>query len=264
MRIGEKVVVVTGGGSGIGAALCRRFSAEGASGVVVADLDFEAAKAVAAELDALPIQVDVASEAQVQQLVEQTQQAFGPIDLFCANAGINPGLGLGLREGGPFAADDVWLQSWQVNVMAHVYSARAVLPGMLERGEGYWMSTASAAGLLTDFVAHAYSVTKHAAVAFAEWLAVAYGDAGLKVSCLCPMGVQTPLLKRVEKGGLDAHVADSALTPDDVAEAVVQGLDAERFLILPHREVESFFRAKGEDYDAWLKGMRKLRERLFS
>ena len=194
MELRNRVVVVTGGASGIGRALCCRFAAEGARGVVVADCDAEGGARVAAEVDGLAVPTDVAREEHVRKLVERATERFGPIDLFCSNAGVAAGPGLGDGASGPFAPDEAWRQSWDVNVMAHVYATRALLPSMLERGEGYLLYTASAAGLLTDIIAHAYAVTKHAAVGFAEWLAISYGGRGIQVSCLCPQGVRTPML----------------------------------------------------------------------
>ena len=188
MHLRDKVVVVTGGASGIGQALCRRFWAEGARGVVVADRDAEGARTVAAEIGGLALPVDVSNEADIVALVERATAAYGPIDLFCSNAGIAG------EPGGPEVANASWQKIWEVNVMAHVYAARAALPAMLARGQGYLLQTASAAGLLTQVGAAPYSVTKHAAVAFAEWLAITYADRGIKVSCLCPMGVHTKLL----------------------------------------------------------------------
>ena len=261
MELKDKVVVVTGGASGIGRALARRFAAEGARGVVVADLGAEGASAVADEIGGLSVPTDVADEAAVVELVQRAEDAFGPIDLFCSNAGIAVG-------GGVEAPNAEWQRIWDVNVMAHVYAARAVLPGMLARGEGYLLNTASAAGLLTNIGAAPYAVTKNAAVALAEWLAITHGDAGIKVSCLCPQGVRTPMLL----GGLDAgDAAGSAvlasggmLEPEDVAEAVVQGLRDERFLILPHPEVAEYVQRKAADRDRWIRGMQKLQARLLS
>jgi NAD(P)-dependent dehydrogenase (short-subunit alcohol dehydrogenase family) len=188
VELADRHVVVTGAGSGIGRALAQRLAAEGARGVVVADLDEAAGAAGAAEIDGLAVGVDVSSEDSIKELVARSVEAFGPIDLFCSNAGV-PGPG-----GGPEASNEEWQRTWEINTMAHIWAARAVLPGMLARGEGYLLSTASAAGLLTQVGAMAYSVTKHAAVAVAEWLAITYGDAGIKVSCLCPQGVRTPML----------------------------------------------------------------------
>ena len=254
MQVRGKIVVVTGGGSGIGRALCQRFAAEGARGVVVADRDESRAREMAAEIDGLAVVTDVGNEADVVRLVERATSALGPVDLFCSNAGI-------CLTGGADVPDADWQRSWQINVMAQVYAARAVLPGMLARGEGYLLQTCSAAGLLTQLGAAPYSVTKHAALGFAEWLAIAHAHAGIKVSCLCPMGVRTEMLHRAS-GGVADHLRESALAPEAVAEAVIAGLAAERFLILPHPEVAEFFRRKADDYDRWLRGMQRLQERL--
>ena len=254
MQLYDKVIVVTGGAGGIGAALCRRFAAEGARGVVVADRDSEGAHRVAAECGGVAIAADVAVEPDVVGLVERATAACGPIDLFCSNAGI-------ITAGGVELPDAEWQRIWNVNVLAHVYAARAVLPGMLARGAGYLLQTASAAGLLTQIGSAPYSVTKHAAVALAEWLAVTYGDAGIKVSCLCPQGVSTEMLRQ-GSGGIADLLRETALTPEAVADAVVAGLAAEQFLILPHPEVAEYFRRKASDHDRWLRGMRRLQERF--
>lgn len=251
MKVHDKVVVVTGGANGIGRALCRRFAAEGARAVVVADLDAEGAAELANEIDGLAVKTDVSSEADIMRLVAQTIEAYGPIDLFCANAGIFG------EMGGAEVTTDGWRQIWNVNVMAHIYSARAVLPGMLARGAGYLLHTASAAGLLTQVGAAPYSVSKHAAVAFAEWLSIAHGEAGIKVSCLCPQGVRTQMLLGPD-GERESFLRAGALDPEEVAEAVIAGLATERFLILPHPEVAEYFRRKADDYDRWLRGMRRL------
>jgi len=259
MELGGKVAVVTGGGSGIGAALCRRFAQEGAKGVVVADLDGEAAAKVASEVDGRAIALDVSQQAEVERLVQETEDAYGPVDLFCSNAGIGGG-------GGVEVPDEEWQRIWDVNLMAHVHAARAVVPSMLARGEGYLLNTASAAGLLANLGNAPYTVTKHAAVALAEWLAITYGDRGIKVSCLCPQGVRTPMLV----GGLDVGDTAAAMVlasggmiePEDVAEAVVVGLREERFLILPHPEVAEYYRRKADDPDRWIAGMRRLQARL--
>ncbi len=263
MELREKVAIVTGGASGIGAALCRRFAAEGARGVVVADRDAAGARAVAEETGGVAFEVDVAVEAQVRALVESATGRFGGVDLFCANAGVARGGGVGLLEAGPFAPDAEWLQSWNVNLMAHVYAARAVLPGWLGRGEGWWLGTASAAGLLTDFGSQAYSVTKHAAVAFAEWLAIRYGDRGIGFSCLCPQAVRTPMVAGVDEAGVGAHLVPTLIEPEQVADAVVQGLAEERFLILPHPEVAEYVKRRASQPDRWLGGMRRMRARLY-
>lgn len=249
----DQVAVVTGGASGIGRALCRRFAREGARGVVVADLDADGARQVAAEVGGLAVPTDVASEAQVVSLVERATAAYGPIDLFCSNAGI-------AVDGGPEAPDAAWRRIWDVNVMAHVYAARAVLPGMLARGRGYLLQTASAAGLLTQIGSAPYSVTKHAAVALAEWLAITHAAAGIKVSCLCPLGVETNMLNNAPPA-IAALLREHVLEPDAVAEAVIVGLRDERFLILPHPDVAEYCQRKAGDYDRWLRGMMRLQAR---
>jgi NAD(P)-dependent dehydrogenase (short-subunit alcohol dehydrogenase family) len=254
MRVSDKVVVVTGGASGIGRALCQRFAAEGARGVVVADMNADGAAKVAGEIGGLAVATDVSRESDIARLVERATATYGSVDLFCSNAGI------GGEPGGPEVANAAWQRIWEVNVMAHVYAARAVLPGMLARGEGYLLQTASAAGLLTQVGAAPYSVTKHAAVAFAEWLAIAYGERGIRVSCLCPMGVHTNMLDETD-GPMQEMLRADALAPEAVAEAVVAGLAAERFLILPHPQVGEYLQRKTSDYDRWLRGMRRLQER---
>jgi NAD(P)-dependent dehydrogenase (short-subunit alcohol dehydrogenase family) len=253
MKLEDKVVVVTGGANGIGRALCRRFASEGARAVVVSDLDGAGASQVAEEVRGMAVTSDVSVEADIVRLVEQAVEAYGRVDLFCSNAGI-----LGER-GGAEVPDEAWRQIWDINVMAHIYAARAVLPGMLARGEGYLLQTASAAGLLTQIGAAPYAVTKHAAVAFAEWLSMTYGDRGIKVSCLCPQGVRTRMLFG-EDGKGDNFLVPGALDPEEVADAVVEGLEKESFLILPHPEVLEYFRRKSNDYDRWLRGMRRLQE----
>jgi NAD(P)-dependent dehydrogenase (short-subunit alcohol dehydrogenase family) len=265
MELRGQVVVVTGGASGIGAALCRRFAREGARGIVVADRDAPGAEAVAREIgaQAAPAAADVAREADVAALVALAEQRFGPVDLFCSNAGVALGGGFDPLGGGPFAPDEAWRTSWDVNVMAHVYAARAALPGMLARGRGALLHTASAAGLLTDLSSHAYSVTKHAAVAFAEALAISYGDRGIHVACLCPQGVRTPMLLGVGGQGAGRHLLPNAIEPEAVADAVVHGLRDGRFLILPHPEAAEFYRRRADDTDRWLAGMRRLRAKLY-
>jgi len=255
MNIRDKVVVVTGGANGIGRALCRRFAAEGARGVVVADLDGDGAAHVAKEIGGLAVTTNVSVEADIVRLVAQSIDIFGPIDLFCANAGVFG------ESGGAEVPNEAWRQIWDVNVMAHIYSARAVLPGMLARGAGYLLHTASAAGLLTQVGGAPYAVTKHAAVAFAEWLSITHGDAGIKVSCLCPQGVRTQMLLGAD-GERESFLKEGAIEPEDVAEAVIAGLAEERFLILPHPEVAEYFRRKADDYDRWLRGMRRLNAKV--
>jgi NAD(P)-dependent dehydrogenase (short-subunit alcohol dehydrogenase family) len=250
MQLKDKVAVVTGGANGIGRALCQRFAAEGARGVVVADLDAAGTRQVAEELDALAVTVDVANEADVRGLVDEATKQFGAIDLFCSNAGI-------AIEGGVECADAQWQRIWDVNLMAHVYAARAVLPGMVKRGEGYLLQTSSAAGLLTSIGSAPYAVTKHAAVALAEWLSITYGPA-IKVSCLCPQGVTTNMLLSPEAGPATQMLRAEALTAEQVAQAVIEGLAEEKFLILPHPVVSGYFMRKASDYDRWIRGMRRL------
>ena len=250
MQLKEKVVVVTGGGNGIGRALCRRFAAEGARAVIVADIQAAAAEQVAKEIGGIAVAANMAQEPDVLRLVGQVVKDYGAIDLFCSNAGIG-------AKGGVDAADQEWSRSWEVNVLAHVYAARAVLPHMLARHEGYLLQTVSAAGLLTQLGSAPYAVTKHAALALAEWISITHGDQGIKVSALCPQGVRTGMLKRAEFGG-GAFLLEGALEPEQVAEEVVKGLAEERFLILPHPEVAEFFGRKAADYERWLRGMRRL------
>lgn len=260
MRLDGAVAVVTGGGSGIGAALARRFVAEGAEAVVVVDRDLASAESVAASLGATAhaAGVDVADEAAVAALVAQTLDRFGRIDLFCSNAGLTTGAGV---EG----TDELWRLAWDVHVMSHVYAARAVLPSMLERGSGYLLNTASAAGLLTSPGDAAYAVTKHAAVALAEWLAVTYVGRGIGVSVICPLGVATPLLldplAAGEPGAQAVAASGQVIEAEQVAEAVVAGLATGRFLILPHPEVGRFWAQKASDPDRWLAGVRRLVDR---
>jgi NAD(P)-dependent dehydrogenase (short-subunit alcohol dehydrogenase family) len=250
MKLEGKVVVVTGGGNGIGRAMCQRFAAEGAKAVVVADIELEAARKVAAEIGGYEYSVDVASESDIQLLVDDVLKKHGQIDLFCSNAGIGV-------EGDCDVTNRDWQRIWEINVMAHVYAARHVLPGMLARKDGYLLQTVSAAGLLTQIGSAPYAVTKHGALALAEWLSVTYGDQGIKVSALCPQGVKTRMLERAEFGG-GTFLLEGALEPAQVAEAVVKGLEEEHFLILPHPEVLEYIRRKAGDYDRWLRGMRRL------
>ena len=260
MDVAGKVVVITGGASGIGRALAYRFADDGAEGIVVADLDQEGATDVATDLDnALAVGCDVADPRHADVLISAAEQSFGPVDLFCANAGVAVGVNL--------AAPADWDLAFGVNVRAHIAAAERLLPGWLERGSGYFLTTASAAGIASQIGSAPYAVTKHAAVAFAEWLSITYGARGVGVSCLCPMGVNTPLLTD-GLGGEDSlgfrvvTAASHVLEPDQVADAVVDGLAAERFLILPHSEVLEFFQRKAADYDRWLAGMRRLQARV--
>jgi NAD(P)-dependent dehydrogenase (short-subunit alcohol dehydrogenase family) len=253
VELAGKHVVVTGAASGIGRACAIRFAAEGAR-VVLADRDEARVGAVADEIRGLAVVTDVGREADIVALIAAAEQRYGPIDLFFSNAGVaGPG-------GGPEAPDDALQATWEINVMAHVWAARALLPGWVERGEGYLLSTASAAGLLTQVSAMAYSITKHAAVALAEWLAITYGDAGIKVSCLCPQGVRTPMLDIALEDPIGAAplLAGGLKEPEEVAAAVVEGLRDERFLILPHEEVANHMALKGAQPERWLRGMRRL------
>ncbi|MEW6269136.1 MAG: SDR family oxidoreductase [Thermodesulfobacteriota bacterium] len=261
MNVAGKTIVVTGGASGIGRALARRFAAEGARAVVVADRDGDGARAVADELAAAHVgalraageRVDVALDADVAGLVERTERDVGPIDLFCSNAGI-------VFEGGVATPDADWQRMWSIHVMAHVFAARALVPRMLARGGGYLLQTASAAGLLSQVGSAPYAVTKHAAVSLAEWLAITYGARGIKVSVLCPQAVRTAMLAGTEEGGVAG--VDGVLEPEQVADAVIEGLADERFLILPHPQVLEYLRRKTADYDRWIRGMQRLQERF--
>jgi len=259
MQVRDSVVVITGAAGGIGSALARRFCAEGARGLLLADLDAERVEDLASELDrdgcrTVGVGSDVTRESDVRILVETAEKHLGPIDLFCSNAGIGTGAGIE-------APDAVWQATWDVNVMAHVYAARAVLPGMLARGSGYLLNTASAAGLLQMPGDAAYTATKHAAVALAEWLSTTYGGKGIGVSVLCPQGVRTAMTEKDEVR--DTLTAFGALMePEEVAEAVVAGLADERFLILPHPEVADYERRRAADRDGWLRGMRRAASRV--
>jgi len=252
MKLSGAVIVVTGGGNGIGRALCRRFAREQPAGIVVADIDGAAAQRVAAEVGGDAVATDVSRESDVAQLVTAAHARHGRIDLFCSNAGI-------AVHGGLETPDDQWQRCWDVNVMAHVYAARAVVPIMLRQGSGYLLQTVSAAGLLTHPHSVTYAATKSAALAFAEWLSIQYGNRGIKVSALCPQGVKTDMLKRAEES-TGRFLADGALEPEQVADDVVWGIDEERFLILPHAEVAEYVRRKASDRDRWLRGMRRLIE----
>ena len=253
MELAGKHVVVTGAGSGIGRACATRFAAEGAR-VVASDRDGDRVHTVADAIGALAVAADVSRESEITRLIAAALAEHGPIDLFFSNAGV-PGPG-----GGPEAPDDELQQTWEINVMAHVWAARALLPGWVARGDGYLLSTASAAGLLTQVSAMGYSITKHAAVALAEWLSITYGDAGIKVSCLCPQGVRTPMLDVALEDPVGAAplLAGGLLEPEDVAAAVVAGVRDERFLILPHEDVAKHMALKGAQPERWLSGMRRL------
>ena len=252
MEISGRHTVVTGGASGIGRALAVRLAAEGAV-VVVADRELEAARTVAEEVGGLAVGFDAGAESSVRMLINEAIDANGPIDIFISNVG-HPG-----ATGGPEAADDVWEETWRVNVMAHVWASRILLPDMVERGEGYLINTASAAGLLVNLSSLSYSVTKHAAVSLAEWLAIEYRDKGIRVSCICPQGVRTPMLAggMSEPAGAKALREAGLIEPEDVAEVTVEGINDERFLILPrqHEQVAKQLALKGWNLDRWLEGV---------
>lgn len=256
MELKDKVAVVTGGAHGIGEALCKRFANEGARAVVVVDLDGDGASAVASDIGGRAFTADVANEEDIKKVVDRTLEDFGHIDLFCSNAGI----GVADEGHAASASNEGWEKIWQINVMAHVYAARAVLPSMIARGEGYLLNTASAAGLLSQIGSAPYAVTKHAAVAFAESLAITHGDDGITVSVLCPQAVRTAMTAGTDGGGVAG--GDGMLEPEDVAQTVIEGLRSEQFLILPHPDVLEYMRRKTSDYDRWLSGMRRLRNRF--
>jgi NAD(P)-dependent dehydrogenase (short-subunit alcohol dehydrogenase family) len=264
MKLVDKHIVITGAASGIGRAMALRFAREGARGIVIADIDASGLDAVAREIEPIASvfarSCDVSRRADIEALVDMAHARFETIDLFCANAGI--GGGAGLED----TSDEEWTRAFDVNVRAHVIAAELLIPAWVERGEGYFLSTASAAGLLTVVGSAPYAVTKHGVVAFAEWLAITYGDRGVHVSCLCPMGVRTPMLDEslagpgeVGAGGRIVVGSGPVLDPAAVAETVVDGLASERFLILPHPEVQSMFGAKASDHDKWIAAMRRLR-----
>lgn len=253
MELQGRVVIVTGGAHGIGRALCRRFAREAPLGLAVADIDRAGAEAVAAETGGWAAECDVGEESQVQALVAAALERWGRIDVVCSNAGVT-------AKGGLEATDAEWDRNWRINVLSHVYLARAVVPHLVERGAGYFLVTASAAGLLTEIGSAPYSVAKHGTVAFAEWLSVHYRRRGLRVSALCPAGVATDFLDLSDPVHQFLHL--SSLTPEQVADHVIEGLRAERFLILPHPEVAEFFAYKGQDYDRWLHNFSRVQEKL--
>jgi NAD(P)-dependent dehydrogenase (short-subunit alcohol dehydrogenase family) len=257
MNLHGKIVVITGGAQGIGAALCERFAHEGAKAVVVADLNAAGAETIAAKIGGTAMACDVSREDDIVRLIDDTESRCGPIDLFCSNAGIAV---LDPDWDNPASArNDGWARSWAVNMMAHVYAARHLVPRMSARGGGYFLNTVSAAGLLSQIGSGLYSATKHAALGFAENLAINVRDRGIKVSALCPQGVDTLMLHSIDRGVPDR---DGVLTPAQVADAVIAGLDAEQFLILPHPEVATYLRRKTEDPDRWLAGMARLRRSM--
>jgi len=252
MDLKDKNVVITGGASGIGRAMAVRFIQEGAAQVVIADVNGEALEAVALEIGARAIRTDVSLESDVINLIRTAESDYGQIDLLCNNAGIGVGIG-------PETPNEDWQRIWEINVMAHIYATRAALPAMLARGKGYILNTASAAGLLTQIGSAPYAVTKHAAVGYAEWLAVTYGDRGIVTSVLCPQAVNTAMTANTESGGVAG--VDGMMEPEELCNTVVESLKDERFLILPHPEVLTYMQRKTSDYDRWIAGMRRLQAR---
>lgn len=247
MEVKDKIIVVTGGASGIGKAMAERFHSEGAEKIIIADLDAQGAEAVAASVDGWSKVVDVSKEEQILALIEETEKKFGPIDLFCSNAGI--GIGKGLDE-----PAEVWQKIWEVNTMSQVYAAKHLVPRMIARGGGYLLNTASAAGLLSQIGSVTYAVTKHAAVALAEWISITHGADGIKVSVLCPQAVRTPMTA----AGPGVAGVDGMIEPEQAVDAVIETLRNETFLVLPHPEVADYIKRKTSDYDRWLHGMRRL------
>ena len=257
MELAGKVVIVTGGAQGIGRAMCLRFRAEGAAGVVVADIDEDGARRTAKEIDGLAVKTDVSERSDISRLVERCHTEFGSVDLFCSNAGVAYSDG---PEGTAASApEEQWEKSWRINVLSHVHAAHACLPIMRGQGAGYFLTTVSAAGLLSQIGSGPYSTTKHAAIGFAECLAITHGHEGIRVSVLCPQAVDTRLLDGLEDGGVAG--LDGIKSPEEIADHVVEGLRSERFLILPHPQVLTYLQRKTADYDRWLDGMRRLRER---
>jgi NAD(P)-dependent dehydrogenase (short-subunit alcohol dehydrogenase family) len=250
MKIKGKNIVITGGASGIGKALAERFHAEGAEGITVADMQEGPLRQVADSVNGIAVTCDVSSEADIQNVVAKAEEAFGPIDIFVSNAGI-------ARYGWEESSDDIWNLNWNIHVMAHVYAARAVVDKMIANGGGYLLNTASAAGLLSQVDSATYAVTKHAAVAFAETMAIRYGDKGVRISVLCPQQVRTAMTEGQED---NVAAVDGTMEPEELADHVVNGMEKEEFLILPHPQVLEYMRRKTSDYDRWLGGMRKLRD----
>jgi len=252
MELKDKIIVVTGAASGIGRAMCQRFAEEGAKHIACVDRDMAGAEETAKMMGGTAYHVDVSVKDQITGMIDTVEAQLGPIDLFCSNAGI-------AVPGGVEVEDDAWQRIWEINVMSHVWAARHLVPLMTARGGGYLLNTASAAGLLNQIGSAPYGVTKHAAVGLAEWLALSYGDQGIKVSVLCPQAVRTEMTR-----GHEDHVAaiDGMMEPGPVAEACVQTIRAETFLVLPHKEVETYMRNKTDNYDRWIGGMRKLNRRF--
>ena len=255
MNLQNKIVVVTGAGSGIGRALVVRFKAEGAKHVVSVDINPESAEQTADLIGDRSFEVDVSNESDVARLIKMTEEQVGPIDLFCSNAGI--GLGKDLHS----ATNEDWQKSWDINVMSHVYAARHLVPRMIERGGGYFLNTASAAGVLNQIGSATYGVTKHAAVGFGEWLAIHHKHEGIKVSMLCPQAVRTAMYKQGTDSSAAAGV-DGVMEPEELADVVVRELEKESFMILPHPIVLEYMRNKTSNYDRWIGGMHKLMRKI--
>lgn len=252
MKIQDKVIIITGAASGIGLSLAKKFREEGAGTLVVCDIDHGRIHDIAAEINGIPAVFDVTDAHGIKRIVADIEERFGRIDLFCSNAGV-------LEEGGIETSHDVWARAIDINFMAHVSAAQACLPGMISRRSGYFLNTVSAAGLLTEIKSLSYSVSKHAAIGFAEWLAITHGHQGIGVTVLCPMAVQTPMIDGRKNGG--SAGLDGVLTPDQVADCAVTALEEERFLALPHPKVKQYFQNKVSDYDMWIQGMQRLKRK---
>jgi NAD(P)-dependent dehydrogenase (short-subunit alcohol dehydrogenase family) len=263
MQIAGKVVAVTGGARGIGRALCETFHRAGAAKIIVADRDLQGAEAVAASVGGAAFGCDVGNQRDIRRLIEETETTFGPIALFCSNAGIARGFDPATENAGGDPdepnADEPWTKSWAIHVMAHVYAARHLVPRMKARGEGYFLNTISAAGLLSQIGSPVYSTTKHAALGFAESLAIAHKAHGIRVSILCPQGVDTDMLRSIPKG---PQSGDGDLAPAQVAQDALKGIEQETFLILPHPQVAGYMQKKVENYDRWISGMAKIQARM--
>ena len=255
MQLKDRIVVVTGAGSGIGKALVKKFMKEGAKAVVGVDINAETSRQTAAELGCIAMSADVAKEEDIIRIIEETEKDVGPIDLFCNNAGV----ALGASEQSPNAE---WQAIWEINVMSHVYSARHLVPRMIARGGGYFLNTASAAGLLNQIGGAAYGTTKHAAVGFGEWLALTYAHQGINVSLLCPQAVRTAMTEDSDDKGTKAASGDGMMEPHQLADIVVEHLEREAFLILTHEEVKTYMQRKSSDYDRWIRGMNRLQQTL--
>ena len=256
MELKNKIVVITGGGSGIGKAMAARFIAEGTRQVVVVDVNADNANAVAKDLGCIAMAADVACEADIVRVIDETEKSIGPIDLFCSNAGV----GLAPRIDSP---NSEWQQSWEINTMAHVYAARHLLPAMIARGGGYFLNTSSAAGLLNQIGGAGYAVTKHAAVGFAEWLAIHHAHQGIKVSLLCPQAVRTPMtMGAPDNDAVMAASTDGMIEPEQLADIVVEKLREECFLILTHEQVTQYMQGKAANYDRWISGMHRLMKKI--